>query len=148
VADSSLSKDPEHVGSLASLGAVGILKHDQNAMHQAETKLRKTRTNAKEDAYIRRVLIEIAKCQGRNVDDVSRAGIMLKPSSAREWTNLSRDGDVVVQLALKLAQGDRTMDTEELSALYEKSGSIGDVRSGIFLSPWRVQGWQKLRSFQ
>ena len=113
-------------------------------MRQAEMGLRSTRTNTKQDGYIRHVLMQIAHCQQRNVDDVSRAGIMLNPSSAREWTNLSRGGDAAAQLALKLAQRDHTMDAEELSASYEKSESLGHVQSGILLSPWRIQGWQKL----
>ena len=144
--NSSLSKDPQHVDSFASLGIVGVLTHDQQAMQQAEVGLRCTRTNSKQDGYIRRVLMQISECQQRNIDDVARAGIMLNPSSAREWTNLSRGGDAAAQLALRLAQRDHTMDTEELSSSYEKSGSLGDVQSGILLSPWRIQGWQKLGS--
>lgn len=92
--------------------------------------------------------MQISQCEGRNVDDATRAGIMLNPSSAREWTNLSSGGDAAAQLASKLAQRDPTMDAEELSASYEKSGSLGNVQSGILLSPWRIQGWQKLRSFR
>lgn len=141
-----MSKDSEHIESLASLGAIGVLYHDRAAMKRAETALRSTRVNTKQDGYVRRVLMQISKCEGQNIDDVPRAGIMLNPSSAREWTNLSRGGDAAAQLALKLAQRDHTMDTEELSASYEKSGSLGDVQSGILLSPWRIQGWQKLGS--
>ena len=143
----SSSKDSQHVDSFASLGTVGVLTHNQQAMQQAEMRLRSTRTNTKQDGHIRRVLMQISECQGRNIDDVSRSGIMLNPSSAREWTNLSRGGDAAAQLALRLAQRDHTMETEELSASYEKSGSLGDVQSGILLSPWRIQGWQKLGTF-
>lgn len=88
----------------------------------------------------------ISKIQGKNIDDVARASIMMDPSSAREWANLSLGGDATAQLAVKLAHHDHTMETDELSALYEKSGSMGDIQSGVVLSPWRVQGWQKLRS--
>ena len=145
--NSSLSKDPQHVGSFVSLGAVGVLTNDQQAMRQAEMGLRSRRTTTKQDGYIRRVLMQISECQERDIDDVSRAGIMSNPSSAREWTNLSRGGDAAAQLALRLAQRDHTMETEELSATYERSGSLGGVQAGILLSPWRIQGWQKLGSF-
>lgn len=117
-------------------------------MQRAEDTLRSTKGTPKSDKRVRRLLTEISRSQGRNVDDVSRAGIMLNPSSAREWTNLSRGGDPPAQLALKLAHQDHTMDPEEFSATYEKSGSLGDVQSGILLSPWRVQGWQKLAQFK
>lgn len=69
---------------------------------------------------------------------------MLNPSSAGEWTNLSKGADAAAQMALKLAQRDFTMDTDELSQTHEKSGWRGDIQSGILLSPWRVGGWQKL----
>jgi hypothetical protein len=130
------------------LGAIGVLRKDKEAMQRAEDTLRSTKGNPKSDIRVRRLLMEISRSQGRNVDDVSRAGIMLNPSSSREWTNLSRGGDPPAQLALKLAQQDHTMDPEEFSATYEKSGSLGEVQSGILLSPWRVQGWQKLAQFE
>ena len=117
-------------------------------MQQAEIILRSIRTNTEQDGSIHRLLMQISKCQKRDIDDVSRVGIMLNPWSAREWTNLSRHGDAAQQFALRLAQRDQTMDMEELSALYEKSGSLGDIQSGILLSPWRAQGWHKLRSFR
>jgi len=130
------------------LGAIGVLRKDKEAMQRAEDTLRSTKGTPKSDIRVRRLLTEISRSQGRNVDDVSRAGIMLNPSSAREWTNLSRGGDPPAQLALKLAHQDHTMGPEEFSATYEKSGSLGDVQSGILLSPWRVQGWQKLAQFK
>jgi hypothetical protein len=104
--------------------------------------------DAKQNRHVRRVLMAISQYQGRSVEDVFRTNIMLNPSSAREWTNLSLGGDAVAQLALKLAHRDFTMDTEDLSVSYEKSGSLEDVQSGILLSPWRVQGWEKLKCFR
>jgi len=145
-ANDSLTKEPQHVGSLASLGALGILNGDTNAMQQSETSLRNTKINAKDNTNIRKLLTAISKIRGRNIDDVARASIMMDPSSAREWANLSRGGDVTAKLAVKLAQHDHTMEIDDLSALYEKSGSMGDIQSGILLAPWRIQGWQKLRS--
>jgi hypothetical protein len=115
-------------------------------MQQAESMLHNVKTNPKQDRDIRRLLMEISRSQGRDVNDVSRAGVMLNPSSAREWTNLSKGGDAPAQMALKLAQRDFTMDMEELSQTYEKSGSLGDIQSGILLSPWRIEGWEKLKS--
>jgi len=145
-ADISLIKEPQHVVSLASLGTFGVLKHDKDAMGQSETALRNAKVIAKDGVNIRKLLMAISRIQGRNTDDVARASIMTDPSSAREWANLSHGGDATAQLAVKLAQHDHTIDTDELSALYEKSGSMGDIQSGVLLSPWRIEGWQKLRS--
>jgi hypothetical protein len=145
-ADFSLIKEPQHVGSLASLGTFGVLDHDNDAMQQSETALRNAKVTTKDGVNVRKLLMAISKIQGRNTDDVARASIMSDPSSAREWANLSRGGDATAQLAVQLAQHDHTMDTDELSTLYEKSGSIGDIQSGVLLSPWRIQGWQKLSS--
>ena len=142
----SLGKNPRHVDALSSLGAIGVLKNNNDAMHHAENTLRSTKCNSKTDKTVRRLLMEISRSQGRNVDDVSRVGIMLNPSSAWEWTNLSRGDDASAHLAMKLAQRDQTLNTEEFSATYEKSGSLGAIQSGILLSPWRIQGWQILKS--
>jgi hypothetical protein len=106
--------------------------------------LRNIKSSPKRDRNVRRLLMEISRSQGRDVDDVSRAGVMLNPSSARDWTNLSQGADAPAQMALKLAQKDFTMDMDELSQTYEKSGSLGDIQSGILLSPWRIKGWEKL----
>lgn len=143
----SLTKDPHHVGSLTSLGAIGVLRRNKEYMCKAETALRGARTSLKDDRYVRHILLEISRSQGRNADDVSRSGIMLNPASSREWTNLSCDGDDAARLALNLAQHDNRIDVEELSSAYEKSGSLGDVQAGILLSPWRIRGWQKLKEF-
>jgi hypothetical protein len=113
-------------------------------MQQAENVLHVIKPNSEQDRNVRRLLVEISRCQGRNINDVSRAGVMLNPSSVREWTNLSLGGDAPAQMALKLAQRDYTMDMDELSQTYEKSGSLGDIQSGILLSPWRTEGWRKL----
>ena len=115
-------------------------------MQQSETSLRNAKVNPKDNVNIRKLLMAISKIQGRNIDDVARASIMTDPSSAREWANLSLGGDAMAQLAVKLAHHDHTIETDELSALYEKSGTMGDIQSGVLLSPWRVQGWRKLRS--
>jgi superkiller protein 3 len=141
----SLSKNPKHIGALTSLGAIGVLTNDQNTMEKAARTLRSMKLDAKQNQHVRYVLAAISQYRGRGVDDVSRTNIVLNPSSAREWTNLSLGGDAASQLALKLAYRDFTMSTEDLSVSYEKSGSLGDVQSGILLSPWRVQGWEKLK---
>jgi hypothetical protein len=121
------------------------LTHNRTAMERAENGLRRVRSDSRVDEDAEQVLRAISKSLGRDVDDVSRVQIMLDPTSAREWTHLSRGEDAVAQLALKLAQRDQTMDTEDLSKAYEKSGALGDLQSGILLSPWRFEGWQKLR---
>jgi superkiller protein 3 len=146
ISNTSLVKDPHHIDALCSLGAIGILRNDKNAMHHAEKTLRNTKGTPQTNKQVRHLLMEISRKQGQNIDDISRAGIMLNPSSAREWINLSLNGDATSQLALKLTSQDHTMDTEEYSMIYEKSGSLGDVQSGILFSPWRLQGWQKLKN--
>lgn len=146
VPNKSLAKEPHHIDALCSLGAIGVLRNDKNAMHHAEKTLRNTKGTPQTNKRIRHLLMEISRKQARNIDDVSRAGIMLNPSSAREWTNLSHNSDAASQLALKLASQEHTMETEEYSIIYEKSGSLGDIQSGILFSPWRQQGWQKLKN--
>ena len=139
-------KDPQHIGSLCSLGAFGAVNRDEHAMQQAETSLRDAKVTAKENIDVRKLLMVMSELRGRNADDVARASIMVDPSSAREWANLSHGGDATAQLAAKLAQRDHTIETDELSELYEKTGLVGDIQSGVLLSPWRVEGWKKLRS--
>jgi hypothetical protein len=117
-------------------------------MQTAENALRNTETTSKETKYVRRLLTELSRSQGKNVDDVSRAGIMLNPSAAQNWINLAGGRDAPVQFALKLVQLDRTLSTEEVSIIYEKSVSLGDVQSGVLLTPWRIEGWQKFDSFR
>lgn len=117
-------------------------------MEKAARTLRNMKLDAKQNRHVRHVLVAISQYQGRSIDDVSRINIMLNPSSVREWTNLSLGSDAAAQLALRLAHQDFTMDVEELSVSYEKSGSLNDVQSGILLSPWRVQGWEQLKCFR
>ena len=132
---------------MLSLGAIGVLHNDQDAMQKAEQTLVCLRPDPPVDRSVSQVLTEIGRSQGQAVNDVSRTGIMLDPSSACAWSDLSRGCDVLARLALKLAQQDHTMDAEELSGCYEKSRSLDDVQSGILLSPWRIEGWLKLKAF-
>lgn len=134
--------------SLASLGTIGILTNQTGAMQRVEAQMRKLRSETRSDQVTSMLLMELSRKLGADTDDVSRVGIMLNPSSSLEWTNLSQGEDAIAQLALQLAQRDPTMGSEELSMAYEKSGSLGDVQSGILICPWRVQGWQKLNLFQ
>ena len=119
-------------------------------MQTAENALRSTETASRETKYVRQLLTELTRSQGKNVDDVSRAGIMLNPSAAQNWINLAaaRGHDAPVQFALKLAQLDRTLGTEEVSIIYDKGISLGDVQSSVLLAPWRIEGWQRLNSFR
>jgi len=126
-----------------TLATIGIIQGDKVAMQKAEATLRSTMNTKKNDRLVRRVLIEIAQSQNHNVDDVARAGIMLNPSAAGEWANLSRGDNTLAQVALSLAQNDHTIDADELADCYGKSGLLGDAQSGILLAPWR-QGWEKL----
>lgn len=114
-------------------------------MRQAENKLRIIKPNHKEDRDVHRLLVEIARSQGRNVDDVSRTGVMVNPSSAQEWGNFAQGRDAAAQMALKLAQRDNSIDRDDLAQIYDKSGELGNIQSGILLSPWRAEGWQKLK---
>jgi hypothetical protein len=115
-------------------------------MRQAENNLRISKPNHKDDRDVHHLLIEIARSQGRNVDDVSRTGVMLNPSSAQEWGNLAQGGDAAAQMALKLAQRDNSIERDDLVEIYDKSGELGNIQSGILLSPWRAEGWQKLKA--
>jgi hypothetical protein len=143
-------KDPKHVDALSSLGAIGILQNDKQMMQTAENALRGAETTFRETKNVRQLLTELSRSQGKNIDDVSRAGIILNPSTAQNWINLAgaRGHDAPVQFALKLARLDRTLGTEEVSMIYEKSKSFGDVQSGVLLAPWRIEGWQRLESFR
>jgi hypothetical protein len=143
-----LAKDPKHVDALCSLGAIGVLQGDKETVQMVEGSLRNTDITSKQSKHVRHLLTELSRSQGKNIGDVSRAGIMLNPSAAQNWINLSRgSGDAPGLFALKLAQQDRTMSAEEISVIYEESGSIGHVQSAILLTPWRVEGWQKLKSY-
>jgi hypothetical protein len=115
-------------------------------MDQAEMGLREADVGSEQEKMVRSVLREIARLKGHNADDVSRAQIMLNPGSASAWSHMTTGEDVLVQLALKLARIDKSMEAEELSELYEKSRTFGDVQSGIMLCPWRTEGWNKLVS--
>jgi hypothetical protein len=130
---------------LTAFGAFGVLANNENAMRQAENKLRIIKPNHKEDRDIHGLLVEIARSQGSNVDDVSRTRVVLNPSSAQEWGNLAQDGDTAAQMALKLAHWDNSIDRDDLAQIYDKSGELGNIQSGILLSPWRAEGWQKLK---
>ena len=129
-----------------SLGAIGVSTENHEVIDQAELGLRETDVGNQQEKYVRSVLREIARVKGHDSHDVSRAQIMLNPASASAWSHLTTGEDVLVQLALKLARIDRSMEAEELSGLYEKSGVLGDVQSGIMLCPWRTEGWNKLVS--
>jgi hypothetical protein len=115
-------------------------------MDQAEMGLREAGVSSEQEKIVRSVLREIARLKGHDSADVSRAQIMLNPASASAWSHLTTGEDVLVQLALKLARIDKSMEAEELSELYEKSRVPGDVQSGIMLCPWRTEGWNKLVS--
>jgi hypothetical protein len=142
-----LAKDPKHVDALCSLGAIGVLQGDKETVQTVESRLRNTDITSKQSKHVRHLLTELSRSQGKNIGDVSRAGIMLNPSTAQNWINISGgSGDAPGLFALKLAQQDRTMCAEEISAIYEKSGSIGHVQSAVLLTPWRVGVWQKLKS--
>lgn len=108
--------------------------------------LRSADLRCQRQKHVQSVLREIARSKGQEAHDVSRAQIMLNPALASAWSGLATGRDVVTQLALKLARVDKTVETEELSELYGRSGFRGDVQSGILLCPWRSEGWQKLGS--
>jgi hypothetical protein len=143
-----LTNDPKHVDALSSLGAIGILQNNKQMMQTAENALRNTETTSGETKSVRQLLTELSWSQCKNVDDVSRAGIMLNPSAAQNWINLGGSRAAPVRFALKLVQLDHTLGTEEVSIIYEKSISLGDVQSGVLLTPWWIEGWQKLNSFR
>ena len=145
--DCSLKKEPFHIPSFASLGVIGILTHDPVPLQRVENGLRSRRTESVKDGSLDRLLMEISRVKGRNIPDVSRTGIMLDPSSVREWSNLSNCGDVPSRFARVLAQRDNAMYTEEVSMVFEKTGCLGDIQSAILLSPWRVSGWHALEVF-
>jgi hypothetical protein len=147
VAKSSLEKDPENIQSLLSLGTIGVLRGDQYSMDNTKHRLARLRTDPSIDQSIGRMLTEIGHSQNQAANDISRAGIMLDPSSARAWGKISRGGDASAHMALKLAQRDNTMNTDELTSCYEKSGNLGDVQSGVLLCPWQIEGWHKLKGF-
>lgn len=142
----SLAKHPQHINSLTAFGAFGVLTNNENAMRQAENNLRISKLIHKDDRDVHHLLIEIARSRGRNVDDVSRTGVMLNPSSAKEWGNLAQGGDAAAQMALKLAQRDNSIERDDLVEIYDKSGKLGNIQSGILLSPWRAEGWHKLKA--
>ena len=142
----SLARYPLHVESLTSLGAIGLLTENDDFMNQAEMGLRRASLKSPHDNNVPKVLREIARSKGHDADDVYRAQVMLNPASAGAWSGLGNGRDVnVQQLALKLARLDKTIATEELSELYERSGSLVDIQSGILLCPWRIEGWEQLR---
>ena len=144
--DFSLKREPVHIPSLASLAAIGILNNDSVLLQRAETSLRSRRTGLLKDGSLDTLLMEISRLQGRNIRDVSRTGIMLDPSSVREWSNLSNGGDIPSRFARVLAQQDNAMSTEEVSMIYAKTGCLGDIQCSILLSPWRVNGWYALEA--
>jgi hypothetical protein len=140
----SLEKDPKHIGSLCAFGAIAVRKNDVAAIQKVETALRSMASSPK-NRQAREFLSGISISTGQNVDDFSRVGILLDPSSAVEWIKLSKGGDAVADLSLKLASRDPTIDTEDMARICEASESRGALQSGILLSPWRVEGWKKLK---
>lgn len=142
--DYSLVKDPKHIGALFSLASVGLLQRDMGLVASVKTALRELSSSSRVSTVIHTVLEEICRIEEGDLNDVSRAAIMLDPSSGKEWRNLSKGGDAIARLALKLASRDPKITTEEMSLTFEKSESLGYVQSGLLLSPWRLRGWRKL----
>jgi len=137
--------DSHHIRSLCAFGAISVLKNDIKGIHIVEAALRGMASSPKRHE-IRELLSQISLSARQNADDVSRVGILLDPSSATEWIRLSRGGNAVADLSLKLALRDPTIETEDMARIYEASEWLGAVQSAILLSPWRVQGWTKLKS--
>ena len=109
------------------------------------TALRELSPSSARPADIHSLLAELSRQEGGKADDVSRGALMVDPSLPREWINLSKGGDAVAELGLRLASRHPNISTEGMAEVYEKRGSLGSVQSTILLSPWRARGWQKLK---
>jgi len=132
------------MGALCALASINLALGDKHDLPSVLTTLRELSTSSHNAAEMHTLLTAIARLEGRKIEDVSRTEIMLDPSLSREWINLSKGGDPVANMALKLAARDPQVSIEEMALAYEISGSLGSLQSGILLSPWRAQGWRKL----
>ena len=154
----SIESHPDHVQSILLLGIIALLDKDLESLDAVITTLQDLRTthNLTEDerAGVGEVLRSIAAFSEGNAEQEVlkevQTDVFLHPNQSHGWSRLADVGgsDYAADMALKTANKSvpprSTLGAGDLSAAFVGTGKLADIQKGIFLAPWKMNGWDAL----
>ncbi|KAF2500718.1 TPR-like protein [Lophium mytilinum] len=154
----SVSKHPDHVGSITLLGAMAALDEDTETMEAVHDDLASLRTKPNLDVIqltrVEKVLDAIAFISGgeEGAERETRQSIMLAPGKVTGWAQLAEVSEEIfpAQMALKTAEKSvpplGVLGAVDLSAAFSGIGTLGDAQRAVSLAPWAEGGWEAMRT--
>jgi len=154
----SIENHPDHVQSILLLGIIALLDNDNESLDAVTTTLQDLRTthslSEQEQAGVSEVLRSIAAfSEGNTEQEVLtqvQTDVFLYPSQSHGWGRLADIGesdyaaDMALKTAIKAVPPRSTLGAGDLSVAFTGTGKVADIQRGIFVAPWKTNGWAAL----
>lgn len=158
----SIEAHPDHIGSMLLLGAIGVLDNSPEVTDAVVDDLRAFRAREKLPRSVQEriddLLTAIAQLSAPGGVGAEAAvaaaasAVFVRPSSTGNWERLAKvaeeSWEAAAETALKVAVG-ASKDAggaEELGRALASTGKVGCDLRGVFVAPWRREGWEGLKA--
>lgn len=162
-----VEKNPEHTGAVTLLGVIALLEEDEDSIDVAREDLESIRCEdgislhdlsrvTKVLAGIRGVTASSDSASIQRLNEGARS-VMMAPSQPQGWMELAEAAseiagpkqsafvaDMALKNALRSVPPRGELEAEELGLAYAVTGRRADAQVGVFVSPWKTEGWQAL----